>query len=136
MWNGLRRWQFAEHRLDRLLSSPDLRSAARTLVRRVMGFVRVTRPVPSAVSPLSECVHPVRPPCPSAEETAHDRAIPAEKIQLLCRPAHDAGADVQQIRVFIEGLSGQVPTRWSHARLPRCARYLCDKLNHRLGLDR
>ncbi len=50
-------------------------------------------------------------------------------------PAWDAEADVQQIRLVIEGLAGHVPTALVALDL-QDALTICDKLNRRLGLDR
>ena len=50
-------------------------------------------------------------------------------------PAYDVEADVQQIRIVIEGLAGHVPTALVALDLDD-ALSICDKLNHRLGLDR
>ena len=50
-------------------------------------------------------------------------------------PAYDVEADVQQIRIVIEGLSGHVPTALVALDLDD-ALSICDKLNRRLGLDR
>ena len=50
-------------------------------------------------------------------------------------PAYDVETDVQQIRIVIEGLAGHVPTALIALDLDD-ALTICDKLNHRLGLDR
>ncbi|MCY3846465.1 MAG: hypothetical protein OXH69_23315 [Acidobacteria bacterium] len=50
-------------------------------------------------------------------------------------PAYDVEADVQQIRIVIEGLTGHVPTALIALDLEDALR-ICDKLNRRLGLDR
>ena len=50
-------------------------------------------------------------------------------------PAYDVEADVQQIRIVIEGLAGHVPTALVTLDLDD-ALNICDKLNRRLGLDR
>ena len=50
-------------------------------------------------------------------------------------PAYDVEADVQQIRIVIEGLTGHVPTALITLDLED-ALLICDKLNRRLGLDR
>ena len=50
-------------------------------------------------------------------------------------PAYDVEADVQQIRIVIEGLSGHVPTALVALDLDD-ALSICDKLNRRLGLAR
>ena len=50
-------------------------------------------------------------------------------------PAYDVEADVQQIRIVIEGLAGHVPTALIALDLED-ALVICDKLNRRLGLDR
>ena len=50
-------------------------------------------------------------------------------------PAYDVEADVQQIRIVIEGLAGHVPTALVALDLDD-ALSICDKLNRRLGLDR
>ena len=50
-------------------------------------------------------------------------------------PAYDVKADVQQIRIVIEGLAGHVPTALVTLDLDD-ALNICDKLNRRLGLDR
>ena len=50
-------------------------------------------------------------------------------------PAYDVEADVQQIRIVIEGLSGHVPTALIALDLDD-ALSICDRLNRRLGLDR
>ena len=50
-------------------------------------------------------------------------------------PAYDVEADVQQIRIVIEGLTGHVPTALIALDLDD-ALSICDKLNRRLGLDR
>ena len=50
-------------------------------------------------------------------------------------PAYDFEAEVQQIRIVIEGLSGHVPTALVALDLDD-ALSICDKLNRRLGYDR
>ena len=50
-------------------------------------------------------------------------------------PAWDTEAEVQQIRLVIEGLTGHVPTAQVALHLDD-ALALCDKLNRRLGFDR
>ena len=50
-------------------------------------------------------------------------------------PAYDVEADVQQIRIVIEGLAGHVPTALVALTLDD-AQSICDKLNRRLGYDR
>ena len=50
-------------------------------------------------------------------------------------PAYDMEADVQQIRIVIDGLTGHVPTALIALDLEDALR-ICDKLNRRLGLDR
>ena len=50
-------------------------------------------------------------------------------------PAWDPEAEVQQIRIDIEGLSGHVPTSLVTLDLED-ALNICDKLNRRLGFDR
>ena len=50
-------------------------------------------------------------------------------------PAYDVEADVQQIRIVIEGMAGHVPTALVTLTLDD-ALSICDKLNRRLGLDR
>ena len=50
-------------------------------------------------------------------------------------PAYDVEADVQQIRIVIEGMAGHVPTALVTLTLAD-ALSICDKLNRRLGLDR
>ena len=50
-------------------------------------------------------------------------------------PAYDVEADVQQIRIVIDGLAGHVPTALIALDLDG-ALDICDKLNRRLGLDR
>ena len=50
-------------------------------------------------------------------------------------PAYDVEADVQQIRLVIEGLSGHVPTALVALDLDD-ALSICDRLNRRLGLAR
>ena len=50
-------------------------------------------------------------------------------------PAYDVEADVQQIRLVIEGLAGHVPTALVALDLDD-AQSICDKLNRRLGYDR
>ncbi len=50
-------------------------------------------------------------------------------------PAYDIEADVQQIRIVIEGLSGHVPTALVALDLDD-ALSICDKLNRRIGYDR
>ncbi|MDD9991213.1 MAG: hypothetical protein OXP75_05405 [Rhodospirillales bacterium] len=50
-------------------------------------------------------------------------------------PAYDVEADVQQIRIVIEGLAGHVPTALVALDLDD-ALSICDRLNRRLGLDR
>ena len=50
-------------------------------------------------------------------------------------PAYDVEADVQQIRIVIEGLSGHVPTALVALDLDD-ALSICDKLNRRIGYDR
>lgn len=64
--------------------------------------------------------------------TAH--TLPDNPNFCFC-PAYDVEADVQQIRIVIEGLSGHVPTALIALDLDDALR-LCDKLNRRLGLDR
>lgn len=50
-------------------------------------------------------------------------------------PAYDVEADVQQIRLVIEGLAGHVPTALVALDLDD-ALGICDRLNSRLGYDR
>ena len=50
-------------------------------------------------------------------------------------PAYDVEADVQQIRIVIEGLAGHIPTALVALDLDD-ALNICDKLNRRLGYDR
>ncbi|MDE0049133.1 MAG: hypothetical protein OXO52_05045 [Rhodospirillales bacterium] len=50
-------------------------------------------------------------------------------------PAYDVEADVQQIRIVIEGMAGHVPTALVALTMDD-ALSICDKLNRRLGLDR
>ena len=50
-------------------------------------------------------------------------------------PAYDIEDEVQQIRIVIEGMSGYVPTALV-ALTVSDAEEICDKLNHRLELDR
>ena len=50
-------------------------------------------------------------------------------------PAYDVEADVQQIRIVIEGLAGHVPTALVVLDLDD-APTICDKLNRELGLNR
>ena len=50
-------------------------------------------------------------------------------------PAYDVEADVQQIRLVVEGLSGHSPTALVALDLDD-ALSICDRLNRRLGLDR
>ena len=50
-------------------------------------------------------------------------------------PAYDVEAEVQQIRIVIEGMAGHVPTALVTLTLDD-ALSICDKLNRRLGLDR
>jgi len=50
-------------------------------------------------------------------------------------PAYDVEADVQQIRIVIEGMAGHVPTALVTLTLDD-ALSICDKLNRRLGYDR
>ena len=50
-------------------------------------------------------------------------------------PTYDVEAEVQQIRLVIEGLSGHVPTALVALNLDD-ALSICDKLNRRLGYDR
>ena len=50
-------------------------------------------------------------------------------------PTYDVEADVQQIRLVIEGLSGHIPTALVALDLAD-AQVICDKLNRRLGYDR
>ena len=50
-------------------------------------------------------------------------------------PAYDIEADVQQIRIVIEGISGHVPTALVALDLDD-ALSICDKLNRRIGYDR
>ena len=50
-------------------------------------------------------------------------------------PAYDVEADVQQIRIVIEGLAGHVPTALVALDLDD-ALSICDKLNRRIGYDR
>ena len=49
--------------------------------------------------------------------------------------AYDVEADMQQIRLVIEGLAGHIPTALVALDLDD-ALSICDRLNHRLGLDR
>ena len=51
-------------------------------------------------------------------------------------PAYDVETDVQQIRIVIEGMAGQVPTALVTLDARKCSIDICDKLNRRLGLDR
>ena len=62
------------------------------------------------------------------------QTLPDEPNFCFC-PAYDVEADVQQIRIVIEGLSGHVPTALVALDLDD-ALSICDKLNRRLGLDR
>ena len=50
-------------------------------------------------------------------------------------PAYDVEAEVQQIRIVIEGMAGYVPTALV-ALTVESAEDICDRLNRRLGLDR
>ena len=50
-------------------------------------------------------------------------------------PAYDVEADVQQIRIVIEGMAGHVPTALVALTMDD-ALNICDKLNRRLGYDR
>ena len=50
-------------------------------------------------------------------------------------PAYDVEADVQQIRIVIQGLAGHIPTALVALDLDD-ALSICDKLNRRLGYDR
>ena len=50
-------------------------------------------------------------------------------------PAYDVEADVQQIRIVIEGMAGHVPTALVALTMDD-ALGICDKLNRRLGHDR
>ena len=50
-------------------------------------------------------------------------------------PAYDVEADVQQIRIVIEGMAGHVPTALVALTMDD-ALSICDKLNRRLGYDR
>ena len=50
-------------------------------------------------------------------------------------PAYDVEADVQQIRIVIEGMAGHVPTALVTLTMDD-ALNICDKLNRRLGYDR
>ncbi len=50
-------------------------------------------------------------------------------------PAYDVEADVQQIRIVIEGMAGHVPTALVALTMDD-ALSICDKLNRRLGHDR
>ncbi len=50
-------------------------------------------------------------------------------------PAYDVEADVQQIRIVFEGLSGHVPTALVALDLDD-ALSVCDRMNRKLGLDR
>ncbi|MCY4397356.1 MAG: hypothetical protein OXC10_19705 [Rhodospirillaceae bacterium] len=50
-------------------------------------------------------------------------------------PAYDVEADVQQIRIVFEGLSGHVPTALVALDLDD-ALSICDRMNRKLGLDR
>ena len=58
-----------------------------------------------------------------------------ERPNFCFTPAWDAEAEVQQIRIVIEGLTGHVPTALIALHLDD-ALTICDKLNRRLGLDR
>ena len=59
------------------------------------------------------------------------QTLPDEPNFCFC-PAYDVEADVQQIRIVIEGLSGHVPTALVALDLDD-ALSICDKLNRRLG---
>ena len=50
-------------------------------------------------------------------------------------PAYDVEAEVQQIRIVIEGMAGHVPTALVALTMDD-ALSICDKLNRRLGYDR
>ena len=50
-------------------------------------------------------------------------------------PAYDVEADVQQIRIVFEGMTGHVPTALVALNM-NDALNICDKLNRRLGYDR
>ena len=62
------------------------------------------------------------------------QTLPDEPNFCFC-PTYDIEADVQQIRIVIEGLAGHVPTALVALDLDN-ALTICDKLNRRLGLDR
>ena len=62
------------------------------------------------------------------------QTLPDEPNFCFC-PAYDVEADVQQIRIVIEGLSGHVPTALVALDLDD-ALSICDKLNRRRPLDR
>ena len=82
-------------------------------------------------------VHPPRPghaPASHRERTVAHGQVPDEP-NFWFVPAYDVETDVQQIRIVIEGLAGHVPTALVTLDLDD-ALNICDKLNHRLGLDR
>ena len=58
-----------------------------------------------------------------------------DKPNYCFAPAYDVEADVQQIRLVIEGLAGHVPTALVALDLDG-ALSICDRLNRRLGYDR
>ena len=62
------------------------------------------------------------------------QSLPDNPNYCFC-PAWDTEAEVQQIRIVIEGLAGHVPTSMVALNL-NDALNVCDKLNRRLGLDR
>ena len=62
------------------------------------------------------------------------QTLPDEPDFCFC-PAYDVEADVQQIRIVIDGLAGHVPTGLVALDLDD-ALSICDKLNRRLGYDR
>ena len=63
-----------------------------------------------------------------------EQALPDEPNHCFA-PAYDVEADVQQIRLVIEGLAGHVPNALD-ALTHDDALSICDMLNRRLALDR
>ena len=63
------------------------------------------------------------PPPPDPKENRHDSADAARRAPITAScPAYDVEADVQQIRIVIEGMAGHVPTalmsRWTVESMP------------------
>ncbi len=103
-------------------------------------MIRMTGPTPAANSIAgAPGVRTAGPravgPHSTDEEGRDDRADFARRAHFCYAPAYDIEADVQQIRIVTERLSGHVPTALIALGLDD-ARSICDKLNRRPGLDR